>query len=50
MLTVHVCIEGVMGDYIMRGCIVEQNLEEGGNGVGLKGRGVTVPMRTEKQG
>lgn len=33
-LTVHACVEGAMGDYIMRGCIVEHNLEEGGNGVG----------------
>lgn len=49
-LTVHVYVEGAMGDYIMRGCIVERNLEEGSNGVGLKGHGVRLLMGTEEQG
>lgn len=47
-LTVHVYVEVAVGDYIMRGCIVEHNLEEGGNGVGLKGRVVRVPVGTEE--
>lgn len=26
------CVEGAKGDYIMRGCIVQRNLEKGGGG------------------
>lgn len=49
MLTVHVCVEGGIGNYIMRGYIVEHNLERS-NGVGFKGLGVRVSMGTEEQG
>lgn len=37
------CVEGAKGDYIMRGCIVQRNLEKGGGGGGLKCRGTESP-------
>lgn len=36
------CVEGAKGDYIMRGCIVQRNLEKGGGGV-LKCRETESP-------
>lgn len=36
------CVEGAKGDYIMRGCIVQRNLEKEGGG-GLKCRGTESP-------
>lgn len=46
-----VCVEGAKGDYIMRGCIVQRNLEKGGGGGGVcvKVPGDRVTMGPEER-
>lgn len=43
------CVEGAKGDYIMRGCIVQRNLEKGGGGGGVKVPGDRVTMGPEER-